>query len=54
MPRGKKACSNCSALNYAFSKLCASCGVVFDKKDSGRPINTWASDGYAVGTSGGI
>ena len=50
MPRGKKACKNCSALNYAFSKQCTYCGVVFG---SGRPINTKASDGYAVSTSRG-
>ena len=49
----KKLCKNCSALNYAFSNECISCGVVFGKKDSGWLINTKTSDNYAVGTSGG-
>ena len=53
MPRGKRKCSNCSALSYSFSKQCTSCGVVFGSKNSGQPINTGASDGYVVGTSGG-
>ena len=51
MPCGKK--NSARIVNCAVSKQCTSCGVVFDKKDSGRPINTKASDGYAVGTSGG-
>ena len=53
MPRGKKTCKSCSTLIYAFSKQCTSCGFVFSTKGSGRPMNTKASDGYAVGTSGG-
>ena len=48
MPRGKKQCTSCSALNYAFSKQCSSCGVVFSKTDCGRPTNTKACDGYGV------
>ena len=53
MPHGKKTCNNCSALNFAFIKQCTSCGFIF-KKPSGRQTNTKASDGYAVGISGGI
>ena len=53
MPRGKKICKNCSALNYAFSKQCTFCGDAFVKKSSGRPSGTKASDGCSVGTSGG-
>ena len=49
----KKVCRNCSALNYEFSRQCTSCEAVVDKKDSGRPMDTKASDGYAVSTSGG-
>ena len=51
MPRGKKLCKSCSALNSSASKKCTTCGVTFDKR--GRPNDTKASDGYLVGTSGG-
>ena len=51
MPRGKKLCKSCSALNSSACKQCTACGFVFDKR--GRPTNTKASDGYLVGTSGG-
>ena len=49
MPRGKKkrAIANCSALNFAFIKQCASCRfIILFKKPSGRQTtNTKASDG---------
>ena len=31
MPRGKKLCKSCSALNSFASKKCTTCGVTFDK-----------------------
>lgn len=34
MPSCIKTCRNCSAMNYAFSKLCTSCGVVFGIKNN--------------------
>ena len=32
MPRGKKLCKSCSALNSFASKKCTTCGVTFDKR----------------------
>ena len=32
MPRGKKLCKSCSALNSSASKKCTTCGVIFDKR----------------------
>ena len=32
MPRGKKLCKSCSALNSSASKKCTTCGVTFDKR----------------------
>ena len=32
MPRGKKLCKSCSALNSSASNKCTTCGVIFDKR----------------------